>query len=225
MGDQWDEAEYSDGLYVTEGDGSVKTAPEPPGLFLQWEEEETEVAKKIGRQAIESDEIAVDGREDLVVRNILPALDLEPGGDNGWGGDKQEWAQHWTPDANLGRFNEAYEIDSDGRAEGKIFAFYGVSFSPLKAVAEWARFTAPDSESVYAERIFDVGRFPSPEYTRMMFTTPVVFGPNESGTIEHHLGDTGLERVEYHGWVAEPVGVTYENPLNPPPVEGYDDGS
>lgn len=194
----------------------------------RWMERERQLARDVGRLAIESKSIEVDSPQNLVVRDILPAQDLDTGDNNNWqdsnnSGD-EEWRQDWSSSNNAATaasstsYNEAYKVDSTSNAEDKIIGIMGLSFLHPNVETRQFRFSMGKNGNQGVKREFNVESGETDEEGRSMFLQDVIFDAKEHGTIEHWVDSLqDGNRVVYHGYVAEAVSETIaedSNPLN-----------
>lgn len=177
---------------------------------------EQDLARDVARLAMQSKNIEVSTPENLVVRDILPAVDLNSGGDNGWTTADDEWRQDYSTAASADAYNEAYEIDSDGNADGKIIGILGVSFLHADIVTRQIRFGIGVGGNQGIKREFQVEGMEVDRESRGLFATDVVYGAEEDGNISHWVdaAEDG-KRAVFHGVVAEPVEQTLSVAVNP----------
>lgn len=188
----------------------------------KWSGRERDVAVSVGQRAIDSKSIEVNSRDNLVVRQLLPAQDLESGTDNNWGGSNENWIQDWSSGSgSANSYGESYEIDSSNNAEDKVVGFYGITSLSAALDTEQLKFGMGTDGNQGVKREFNIEAMETDEESRALFTTPVVYGANEDGNIEHYLDAANDgKRVVFHGWVAEPVGETLSVATSPPGVGG-----
>lgn len=145
----------------------------------------------------------INSRGDAVVRDVLPDQDLDSGTDNNWNGDDNEWTQDGLA---TDQFNETYALDSDGRLDGKIIAFYAVSnldSTPSTTELQFLTNTGGTFERLQVEGLL------VDEETTGMLADPVIFGATQDGAIEQYVTQTD-DQVVLHGAVVEPEGSTLE---------------
>lgn len=152
----------------------------------------------------------VDNTDQAFVRDMLPNEDLQSGDDNSWDGNDREWVQSGlTADQN----NETYQIDSNERAQNKVYVFYGlanVSSDPLTAEVSFddgtdARFFRVNTEVLEVTEVSDY----------VLFDKAVVYGNTENGDINQWPDGSGSDNVIYLAKVAEPIGETISTRESP----------
>lgn len=154
-----------------------------------------------------------DEAEDVVVRDILPAQDLEPGADNDWDGEDREWVQDFS-DGTADDYNEAYVIDSDENAESKIIGILVVRQQSGTPITKQIRVRDGSDGSQGVRDILQVQGLISNEDATGVVTEMLIFGYNDSGIIEFYIDDTGTENIVFEGAVAESTGNTLSNASN-----------
>lgn len=158
---------------------------------------------------------SVGGVSDVVIRRILPSEDLEPGGDNDWGSDR-EWRQDWSSGgASAGSFNEAYRIDHNGRAEEKLIVITNIAFLSTTVVTREIEFRESTGDRVAATNVESVE---ADSESSGFFSPPLFFYPGTQveTSINHWLeSSSDAQRVQFGGVVAEPVDKTVSDSSNP----------
>lgn len=145
----------------------------------------------------------INSRGDAVVRDILPAADLESGSDNNWNGSDNEWTQS---SLTTGQFNQTYSLDSDAKADNKIVAFYAIS--NLDATPATTELQFKTSTGGTFERLQTQGLLVDEETTGML-ADPIIYGATQDGDVEQYVTETS-DAVVLHGAVVEPEGTTLE---------------
>lgn len=181
----------------------------------QWTARASSVAKRVWQLASQSPIIEADDDE-LVVRGILPAEDLDSGDENGWA-DGGEWRQDWTSGgATAGQYNQAYKIDSNGRAEEKVVGFYGVSSMSTTVDARQLRFGSGTSGVQGVLHDANIEPMANDEESRALLMNDVVYGPEQKGNVAVYLDAVNDgKRLALHGFVAEPEGRAFSRPAYP----------
>lgn len=143
---------------------------------------------------------------DVVVRDLVPELDLNSGADNGWT-NENEWDQTGlTPDA----LNETYSLEHDDRAEDKVIAIFALS-----NVA-----TSPSTTEVQFNNaqggVFDILQtqgFLTDEEVLGLLNDPIISATSQRDlTIEQYV-TSATDKLVFHGKVAEETGTTMgDNP-------------
>ncbi|WP_297887291.1 hypothetical protein [uncultured Halorubrum sp.] len=165
---------------------------------------EVNARRTLEQEAVASTGIDADTAAGVTVRQLLPSLDLETGGDNGWSGDTREFVQ-----TGLGADsdNEVYEVDSDAKADQKMIAIFAVtnrSADPKTTQILFETTTGGRFEQANVE-----GLFTDPEDT-VLFSDPIVFNATQSGFIKQYATEAGDDQVIYHGVVAEAEAESLE---------------
>jgi hypothetical protein len=165
---------------------------------------EVNARRTLEQEAVASTGIDADTAAGVTVRQLLPSLDLETGGDNGWSGDTREFVQ-----TGLGADsdNEVYEVDSDAKADQKMIAIFAVtnrSADPKTTQILFETTTGGRFEQANVE-----GLFTDPEDT-VLFSDPIVFNATQSGLIKQYATEAGDDQVIYHGVVAEAEAESLE---------------
>ena len=148
----------------------------------------------------------IGSQNEVHVRQILPAEDLNSGGDNGWDGEERRFIQSGLTEDEV---NETYELDSDNQLEEKvvvIFAITNRADDPATTQIEFQSGTGGIFERLQVE-----GKL-TDEQDTLLLADPVVFGATEDGTVTQYVvGDAEVDdEVIFHGVVAEQAGRTLE---------------
>lgn len=189
----------------------------------RWMQRETKLARDVGQLAINSKSIEVDNPNNLVVRDILPADDLNSGANNAWNDTSEantteEWQQDWATGTGTSTdaYNEAYTIDSSSNAEDKIIGFMGLSVLHPNNETHQVRFQMGQSGNQGVKREFNIESLETDRESRAMFLTDVIYDAKEHGTVDfYNEANNDGDRVILHGYVAEAVGETLSEPSNP----------
>lgn len=179
-----------------------------------WMKRQQKVARSVAQKAVENDGIAAKSRDNLVVRPLLPAQDLDSGSENGWpdatnANPDHEWRQDFTTGgATADAYNEAYSIDSNSLAEQKILGIYGVSILHTTVETRQIKFRYGGPGEVMSE--INIEAVENDEQSRGLFPNNYYFDLNTSGSIEFWVDAAqDSNRIALHGWVAEDVEETY----------------
>lgn len=187
----------------------------------RWMQRETSLAEQVGEIALASSSIEVESAENLVVRDILPAQDLNSGEDNGWSDDtednpSEEWRQDWGTDGTADEYNHAYSIDSGGLNEDKAIGFMGLTVLHSDNTTRQLRFEAGQGGNQGVKREFNIESLETAEESRAMFLQPVLYDAKEHGLVDFYQSEVSDgDRVILHGYVAEAVGETLSEPSSP----------
>lgn len=141
---------------------------------------------------------AVNGRQDVHVRDLMPELDLHQGADNNWTDTNREWLQSGLTADSL---NEVYTIDSDNRAQNEIIQVYGVAnVAPdvLTTEIEFQNNTGSPVERAQVQSL---------EITELsdivLFEQDIQFGVDQNASIHQWSNAAGDDRVVYLGKTAQ----------------------
>lgn len=185
----------------------------------RWMEREKSLAEKVGRLALNSSSIDIDGVENLVVRDILPQQDFNGGADNGatYDGTGDElWTQDLASSGSNNAYNEAYQVDSNDLAEDKIIGIMGISVLHSDLQTRQLRFSLGQGGNQGVKREVNIEPLETDNAGRAMFLTDLIFDAKEHGVFEHYQEQAADgERIVYHGYTAEPVGETLSEPSSP----------
>ena len=165
---------------------------------------EVRARNTLEQKAVQSSGIEASSPSGVTVRQLLPALDLESGDENGWNGDDRQFVQ--TGLTGPGE-NEVYGVDSDAKADQKMIAIFAVtnrSADPKTTQILFDTTTGGRFEQANVE-----GLFTDPEDT-VLFSDPIVFGATQSGSINQYATEDGDDQVIYHGVVAEAEAESLE---------------
>lgn len=186
------------------------------------EEEVNQFDKKVARRltnlVVNSKSIEADDPNQVVVRDILPANDLNSGGENGWNGTDENWVQDWSSDgAGTDAYAESYEIDSNNNAEGKIVAFHKINIpSGESADTRQVRFGVGKGGNQGTKAWVNIEEAEQDSEGAGVFSQAVIYGPTQNGNIEQYIKNTtDGNRLQFLGFVAEPIGETLSVPSNP----------
>lgn len=135
------------------------------------------------------------------VRQLLPAEDLDAGADNGWNGTDRVFTQTGL---NADQFNEVYSIDSDSKADRKAIAIYAIT--NLASDPTTAELEIQDGTGGLIEKQQTEGILVDEEVTGL-FANPIVFGPDQNGSIRQYV-TSDSDEIVYRGLVAEKTGRT-----------------
>lgn len=179
-----------------------------------WVRRQKKVANSVAQRALENSGISASEKNNLVVRPLLPASDLNAGSENGWpdgtnANPDNVWRQDWTAGgATADAYNEAYSIDSTSLAEQKIIGIYGVTILHTTVDMRQIKFRYGGPGEVMSE--VNVEGVENEEESRGLFPNNYYFDLNSSGSIEFWLDAAQDDRrVALHGWVAEDIEETY----------------
>lgn len=145
----------------------------------------------------------VNSPQQADIRDLLPPEDLQSGADNGWNGTDHEWVQSGLA---ADQEQDVYDIDSNQRAQDKIFAIYGVANvagDPLTTMVRLedgtgAGFFELNVQTLEVVELSDV----------ILFEQDVIFGPTEDGTLVQWPNAAGDDALIWLGKVAEATGQT-----------------
>lgn len=164
---------------------------------------ENRVRNAITQLAV-SDIQSITGRDQVVVRDLLPDQDLETTSDNGWTDTDNKWE---TTGFTADQFSDAYGIDSTARAENKIIAIYAISnvaANPVTTEIQFETGSGAPFEQLQVEGML------TDEEVIGLLADPIIYGADQDGTIRQY--QTGAaDEVVYHGVVAEQKGSTFED--------------
>lgn len=146
----------------------------------------------------------INSQGDAVVRDILPALDLESGSANGWNGTNNEWTQAGL---SANSWNEVYSVDSDAKADQKIISIFAVSNLTSSPATTEIRFLTGTGGTF--ERVQSQGLLVDEETTAML-ADPLVFKANDNGSIETWVNNAQDTELVFHGAVSQPESTDLE---------------
>lgn len=141
---------------------------------------------------------SIGSQDDVHVRDLLPELDLESGGDNGWNGTNREWLQSGLTADQL---NEVYTVDSDAKAQNEIVRIYGVvnvAPEPLTTQVEFQNNTGSPIERAHVQT-FEVSDISDV----VLFERDIQFGADQNGSIHQWVNGAGDDVTIYLGKVAQ----------------------
>lgn len=170
--------------------------------FQQREEQLIEELYRRAQQQISG----VNSRDSVHVRDILPNEDLDAddaNNDNGWTDTNREWLQSGLTADQL---NQVYEVDSNGRAEGKVIGIFAISSVATDVLTTEIVFE--DGTGSRFERLMfeEAQTFSEGEYALMR--NPIIFNEGKDGIIHLWPNSGGDEELIFHGAVAEKAGKT-----------------
>lgn len=133
--------------------------------------------------------LAVGEISNPIVRDTIPELDLNAGGDTGWSGDAAGWAVGPSSDGP-GEY-EVYEIDSDtGRADDRTLVVYGFEVITGGEFIEAVHFNASDGQTFERAQLSGLDESGDTQIDRQKtLRSPVDFGPQENGTVDLIVND------------------------------------
>lgn len=177
---------------------------------------ERQAAQRAMRMAFDSKKIEARGKDNVVVRPVLPAKDLDSGTDNGWS-TTEEWQQDWSAgSATADAYNQAYDINSSGRAEDKVLVFYGLTHNSATVDTRQVRFLRGNNATEGVDTETNIEPLESDEESRGLLTEFIEYGADADGQIEQYIDAANDgKRLVYHGWVAEAVGENISAPSVP----------
>jgi len=182
---------------------------------------EMELRREVGQRAMDSKSIEVNSPQGLVVRDILPAIDLDSGAENGWtdatGTTLNEWTQDWNSSGTADAWNEAYVIDSNSNAESKVVGFVALNEQSPSPEAAQVRFNSGSSGNQGVRDIAQLESLHSDDESTGYLTDAVIYGADQGGTIDVWLKDSASDgqALVIAGAVAEPVEENLTQPSNP----------
>lgn len=164
---------------------------------------------QIGKQEMRArqqlEELFIQGqtaadRSEVHVRDLIPGLDLNSGGDNGWSGSTPMFEQVGLTTGN--NPNEVYIIDPKGQAKQKAIAIVAVTLRGGNETVEIRFNTSPGG---VIEQLEIQGGYTADEAT-VLLQTPIIYGLGDQGTIEQHVEADTTDTIVYHGFVGEWAG-------------------
>ena len=184
-----------------------------PGVIEKREKAAIERAKSDARQG---------NIQNPVVRDILPATDLDAGDDADWSPDRNRWYQ--TPDVDspsdgawdTGTY-QVYEIDSDtGRGDDRVITIYGFEAIEGAEYVETVLFRGSDGQVFERAKVEGLTSDGDTEVDRQkILRSPVSFAAQDNATIELELANStnteDIVRVKFLGVTAEKQGRTLGN--------------
>jgi len=142
-------------------------------------------------------------RENVRVRDILPAADLQSGADNGWNGTDQKWSQDFSG-ASAFSWLEAYTVDPNNKMEEKALSIYALKNRNASPITTQLRFrTGTSNNPTGAKDVLQIEKSYLEENTLLALDEPVLFEPGENGLIEQIVDTADVDNVLYIGKVAE----------------------
>lgn len=178
-----------------------------PGLIEDTENAAVNKARSDARQGNISNPI---------VRDILPATDLNAGAETQWDENDNFWTQ--TPDDDgtedeswgAGTY-EVYDINSDtGRAENRTLAVYGFEVIEGGEYVDTILFRGSDGQVFERAKVEGLDESGDTEVDRQkVLRSPVGFGAQDNATIEFEVqegADTEQIRVKLLGVASEKRG-------------------
>lgn len=179
----------------------VQTYPSVDEIDRRERDLRNQVAQRAVRQLSE-----IEGTNDVHVRDILPADDLDQddsNNDNSWNGTNREWIQSGM---SADQFNQTYEVDASNKGEDKvigIFAFSNVSGAPLTTAIQFEDGTGSIFERAQVQEVFARS-----DDTVALLEEPIIINTTEDVTIKQWCNNAGTDKVVFHGAVAEKKGNT-----------------
>lgn len=145
----------------------------------------------------------VSSADDVAVRDLVPAEDLESGADNGWDGSARQWDQSGLTADSV---NETYQVDSGAKADSKVVAIFAVS--NLAADPSTTELIFESTTGGTFERLQTEGLITDEEVTGLI-ADPIVLRADQDAVISQYSTATS-DQLILHGAVAEPTGQTLE---------------
>lgn len=190
-----------------------------PGLLTEITVQEGLAKERMLRKLVAA--LTYLQREDIkdpkqvIVRDLLPQEDLNSGDDNGWT-TAHEWEQDFssgTADAD----NQAYQIDSDNAAQGKVIGFVRIANQTTGTTqAREASFRNGTNGDQGIRDKVQLEPMNSKEEVAAYLADPVIYTLNEDGDVAVWMDAVNTEQLVFDGVVGEKVGDTISvQPVNP----------
>lgn len=164
---------------------------------------ERQVRQLLQQLAINNED-SIDGPQDVDVRDLLPTVDFDSGGDN------SALENEWLQDTLTGdQFNETYQIDATagGTAENRYVAIIGLSNLAGSPSTTEVQFTT--SNGALFEHLQVEGLL-TDEETFGLLADPIITKAGQQTNIDQYVTATS-DRLVFHGAVAEKSGDNLED--------------
>lgn len=150
----------------------------------------------------------------VIVRDLIPRLDLNSGTDNGWTAVitvDPRWLQSGLTLA--GNPNNVYQIDPDNSAKNKAIAFYGITTVKSQPKTTRIKFMkGPEASGMGVKDYIDLEASYNEEQITCLLKDVVLYRPEEIGHIQQIVYADADENIVLLGKVAEKAGDTISLP-------------
>ena len=175
--------------------------------------EREEKAKRVAEEAAIA-QVAEINATNVLVRDLIPELDLDPGSDNGWT-TNEKWEQTTMTDGS----NNAYVIRTTGgtynRALDKAIAIYGLTTVKSTPISTRIKFLKGlEGSGMGVKDYMDIEPSYNQDQLTMLFKDVILYEPGEDGHIQLVVDGAGTEEIILLGVTAEKSGENISLPAS-----------